>query len=110
MSILDNILGGGSNSGGSDSAQQSNSSHDFSSVIGIDPSLGLSLHDLLSSNQSSEDGGGTGGSDSSDFTGLGSLGAHVSAPTLIGVSSMNDQSSASENHGNDHGGLLNGLL
>lgn len=104
MSILDSILGG--NSGGGNSVQDSSSSHNLGSVIGTDPAFGTSVNDLL--HLSHSDSGG-GFSDTSGFTGLGSLGLGFSAPTVVGVSSTNDSSNASESHGGS-GGLLNGLL
>lgn len=116
MSRLDSVLGGSNGGNGNNSnAQESSSSHDFSSVIASDPSFGTSLHDLLHSSQSNSDSGGSNGgggsSDTSDFTGLGSLGVDFSAPTVIGVSNSQDNSSASESHNHGgNGGLLNGLL
>jgi hypothetical protein len=102
MSILDGILGGNGNS-----EQQSSNSSDFGSVIGTSPAFGGSLNDLLhSSNSSTSDDGD---SNSSEFTGLGSLDFGFAAPTVIGVSSSNDSQSASDDHGGN-GGLLNGLL
>lgn len=102
MSILDGILGGNGNS-----EQESSNSNDFNSVIGTNPGAGLSLNDLLHSSQSSSSDDGD--SDSSEFTGLGSLDLGISAPTLVGVSSSSDSSSASDEHSGG-GGLLNGLI
>lgn len=104
MSILDGILGG---NGNGNNEQQSSNSHDFSSVIGTDPSFGTSLHDLLHSSNSNSSGDGD--SNSSEFTGLGSMSVGFSAPTVVGVSSSNDSHTASSDHGGN-GGLLNGLL
>lgn len=109
MSILDGILRG--NSGDSSNAQES--SNEFGSVIGTSPAFGLEVSDLLHASNSSQDGGSNGGSvesDSSDFTGLGHLGAGFSAPTLVGISSSSHDASVSESDGGNGGGLLNGLL
>lgn len=103
MSILDSILGG--NNG--NSAEQSSSANDFGSVIGTSPGLGLSLDDVLHSSDSSS---GNGFEDSSEFTGIGGLDLGFSAPTVVGVSSSNENSSMSESNGGGNGGLLNGLL
>lgn len=109
MSILDSILGG--NNGGNN-AEQSSNSHSFDTVIGTNPAFDNDVQDVLHSSQS--DSGSSDGdsySDSSDFTGIGSLHNSFSAPTVIGVSSSNDSSNASESHGGGNGGgLLNGLL
>lgn len=125
MSIIDNLLGGSSNNGSGDNsnvsnAQESSSTHDFGSVISTDPMLHGSLSNLLHSTQNDSgngdgnNGGGNGYNDSSDFTGLGHGALDFSAPTFVGVSSVNENQNASENHsnssGDNNGGLLHGLL
>lgn len=97
MSILDDILGGGG-----DGSQSSSNSFDLGSVIGTNPSFGLSASDVLHS-ESSDDG------DTESFTGIGDLGIGLSAPTVVGVNASSESSSASESD-DGGGGLLGGLL
>lgn len=97
MSILDQLLGN------SDRTNVESNSNEFDGSVGTNPGLGLSLDDVLHSKSVDDDG------DMSEFTGIGSLGLGLSAPTVIGISGSSDSASASEVDGNS-GGLLGGLL
>jgi hypothetical protein len=103
MSILDNLLG---NSNG-DSSSSTHDALGAGTTIGTDPQLGLSATDILHSQS-----GGDSGDSGSSFTGIGSLGLGLAAPTVVGVNASNDLSSDSM-HSSTHdcgGGLLGGLL
>jgi hypothetical protein len=88
MSILDSLLG---------------NLPSANVTAGTDPSLGISLTDLLHLNTGVLGGGAT------DFVGLGSLDLGFSAPTLLGVSTTS-ASADTGTTGSHTGGLLGGLL
>jgi hypothetical protein len=91
MSILDDILGGGNNSG------ESMTSTGIGTAIETSPGLAFGAADILAfESQDGEDG--------SSFTGIGAIGLGLSAPTSIGLEASN------ETYNEDGGGLLGGLL
>jgi hypothetical protein len=87
MSILDDLLGGGSGS---------SNSTDLNAVVGTSPAFDLNASDVLHS-------------DALGITGIGDLGIGISAPTVVGVSASSDTSSDITASGHS-GGLLGGLL
>ena len=109
MALLDNLLGGDSESANQSSNQNSDS---FDSVIGTNPDFGFGASDVLHfANESSENDGDDSESDSTHVTGIGDIGFGFGAPTVIGASSSSDQSSTeASNNQSDGDGLLGGLL
>jgi hypothetical protein len=88
MSILDDLLGGGSGS---------SNSTDLNAVVGTSPAFDLNASDVLHS-------------DALGLTGIGDLGIGLSAPTVVGVSASSDTSSDITAASGHSGGLLGGLL
>jgi hypothetical protein len=88
MSILDDLLGGGSGS---------SNSTDLNAAVGANPALDLNASDVLHS-------------DALGLTGIGDLGIGLSAPTVVGVSASSDTSSDTTVASGHGGGLLGGLL
>lgn len=97
MSILDQILGGSDSASVNENAQSSNTE------FGANPAFGLSLDDVLHSENVDEDG------EMSEFTGIGGLDIGLQSPIFLGTSSSSESSSAESTDG-DSGGLLGGLL
>ena len=105
MSILNQLLGNGSQQ----SASSDSSSFDGS--IGTAPGLSLGTGDILSFSSADASSAGDGGPQSAsatEFTGIGGLGLGLGAPTVIGFSGSNMSDDASSSAGG--GGLLGGLL
>jgi hypothetical protein len=88
MSILDDLLGGGSGS---------SNSTDLNAVVGTSPAFDLNASDVLHS-------------DALGLTGIGDLGIGLAAPTVVGVSASSDTSSDTTASAGHSGGLLGGLL
>lgn len=106
MSILNQLLGNGSQQ----SASSDSSSFDGS--IGTAPGLALGTGDILSFSSADASSAGDGGPESvnaTEFTGIGGLGVGFGAPTQIGFSGDNMSEDASASAGGS-GGLLGGLL